>query len=202
MIPRNVISAWFGKGEKSDFFKSCIESWHRVLPDWKFIEMNEDTMPDRVMQSNYMTSVLERKEFVKATEVGRLVGLQLHGGVYLDADVEVLKPFDPLLNQEFFIAREDAAWINGAVIGSVPAGKIVTSLIKTFPLHTEGREGAHKYGPGFLTPELIALGHGFDKVLPPEYFYPYLWNQTREQAVVTKNTYAMHHWAKSWVGKY
>jgi hypothetical protein len=33
----------------------------------------------------------------------------------------------------------------------------------------------------------------------PERFYPYLWDQTPDEAEITDATYAMHHWAKSWL---
>jgi hypothetical protein len=33
----------------------------------------------------------------------------------------------------------------------------------------------------------------------PERFYPYLWDQSPADAVITDATYAVHHWAKSWL---
>jgi mannosyltransferase OCH1-like enzyme len=200
MIPKIVLSCWFGRGEKTDLFKRCRESKEKVLKDWTFIDVNEDNCDD-LMDTAYMASVHARGEFVKCTELGRLWALQKYGGVYMDEDVEVLKEFDDaLLSRLFFIAREDDNWINGAVMGSIAYGHTINTLVGTFPQETEGRLGAHNYGPGFLTDRLSAMPG--TPVLPPEYFYPYLWNQTPEQAVITENTYAVHHWAKSWVGKY
>lgn len=199
MIPKNVLSCWFGRGQKSDLFKRCRESKERVLSGWRFIDVNEDTCP-ALMEVPYMKAVHARGEFVKCTELGRLWALAAYGGVYLDEDVEVVRPFDPLLERSFFIGREDTAWVNGAVIGSRLMGDIALSLFEAFPAETDGRELANVYGPKFLTSWLRQIG--FTDILPPEFFYPYAFGQTRDQAVITPNTYAMHHWAASWVGKY
>lgn len=199
MIPKNVLSCWFGRGKKTDLFLKCRESKERILAGWNFIDVDEDNCAD-LMETPYMKATHARGEFVKCTELARIWALYTHGGVYLDEDVEVLKPLDPLLDRQFFIGREDANFANGAVMGSRAYGSTICSLLHKFPTLTEGRDGAHTYGPGYLTHELTAMG--YDTTLPPEFFYPYLWNQTPDQAVITENTYAVHHWAKSWVGKY
>ena len=33
----------------------------------------------------------------------------------------------------------------------------------------------------------------------PERFYPYLWDQSPAAATLGPETYAIHHWAKSWI---
>lgn len=198
MIPKNVLSCWFGRGEKTDLFKRCRESKLLVLDGWNFIDVDEDHCGD-LMSTPYMRSVHARGEFVKCTELARLWALFTYGGVYMDEDVEAVKPFDPLLDRPFFIGREDARWTNGAVIGSVGGGAAVTALLADFPRDTQGSQPANAYGPLYLTPRVAQLGVD---VLPPEYFYPYRCGQTPAQAVITPNTYAMHHWAGSWVGKY
>lgn len=198
MIPRNVLSCWFGRGEKSELFKRCRESKERILAGWNFIDVNEDNCA--MMHMPYMKAVHERGEFVKCTELGRLWALCVYGGVYMDEDVEAVKPFDPLLDRQFFIGREDDRWVNGAVMGSKQMAMTAVQLLGGFPVDSDGRELANVYGPKYLTAKLAEIG--FTDILPPEYFYPYSFGQTRKQAVITPNTYAMHHWAGSWIGKY
>jgi mannosyltransferase OCH1-like enzyme len=206
VIPHIIHTAWFGRGEKADHFKRCMDTWPRIHPDWQIIETNEDSLPAKLMESRYVKSVLERREFVKVTELARIWALYKHGGIYMDCDVELLKPLDSLLDQDFFIGREDAEHINGAVIGSAAGGGTIHFLLDAFvhgPLTTEGRQPANVYGPHFLQRAITiyeAVGHSV-MIYPPEFFYPYNWNQTPEQAVITPNTYCMHRWAKSWVGK-
>ena len=42
MIPKKIHYVWFGRGEKSDKIKHCIESWKKYLPDYEIKEWNED----------------------------------------------------------------------------------------------------------------------------------------------------------------
>lgn len=206
MIPRILHSAWFGRGEKSELFRQCMATQRKAHPDWTFYEWSEENLGPW-MQTPYIKSVLERKEWVKATEIARLVGLFVIGGVYMDCDVEVIKSFDPLLQSlrpthgDFFIGRESAQDINGAVMASEPGGRVIAELVRQFPAQTDGRLGAHSYGPTYLTTMLNAMGED-KRTLAPEFFYPYHWSETVDKLVVTPNTYAAHHWAKSWVGKY
>lgn len=196
MIPKRIINAWFGRGNKSALFEKCLASQASVS-GWEVTEINEDTMDVDDLASPFFQGVLGRREFVKATEFGRLWGLWRYGGVYMDADVELLKPLDPLLGHKFFIGREDHEWINGAVIGAPAGSPVVKALLDRFPLWSEGLEKANEYGPKYLTKHLTGVPGV--TVLSPDAFYPYLWNQTPEQAVITPNTYAIHHWAKSWL---
>ena len=42
MIPKKIHYFWFGKGEKSQLTKFCIESWKKYLPDFEIIEWTEE----------------------------------------------------------------------------------------------------------------------------------------------------------------
>lgn len=204
MIPKRIISAWFGRGEKAEHFKKCIATWSQVCPEYEIIEVNEDNLPSEIMESPYMQGVMARREFVKATELARLWGLYRWGGVYLDADVKIVKPLDDLLDQEFFIGLQGPNEINGAVIGSTASNPTIKYLLTSFvdgPLRTPGTERADTYGPIFLQNQLKIWQHRGNKitVYPPEYFYPHRWDQDIEDAIITPNTHCIHIWAKSWV---
>ena len=123
----------------------------------------------------------------------------------MDYDVELIKPLDPLLDKRFFLARELPESINGAVMGSVPQSFASQLLLSKFPAFTNGEWPANHYGPIFLTREIeTAMAEG---VLPPseieiltaDYFYPYLWRDQPDRSRCTENTYAIHHWAGSWL---
>lgn len=201
MIPKIIHNAWFGRGEKADHFKKCMDTWrlHCPEPEWQYRETNEDNF-GTWMQTPYVASVLARKEFVKATELGRLVALYNFGGIYLDADVEIIKDPSPLLSYDFFIVREEANVVNGAVIGAKPFSPVVKALIDAFPVDTRGEKMAVEYGPTFLTRMMGEIDPTENEVtLPPHVAYPYLWHERPEQARIQDDTYFMHHWAGSWL---
>lgn len=174
----------------------CEESKRRVLPEWHRIEVTEDTIDSWVMETPYMKGVLSRGEYVKATEFGRLWALCRYGGVYMDEDVEALKPLDSLLADPFFIGYEDQITLNGAVIGSIPFGKCITFVGSNFPLACDGTLKATIYGPQYLTAMLDRRDEC--KRYPPEYFYPIHYNGS---GAITENSYTNHHWAGSWKGQ-
>lgn len=201
-IPKQIINCWFGRGEKSDLFKRCLESQQKVS-GWNVIEINEDTIDPGIMSTVFFQEVARRTEWVKLTEFGRMWGLWKYGGVYMDADVELLRPLDSILDCNFFIGREDESYLNGAVMGSVPGGIVINALCTHFPLATKGEMGAHAYGPTYLTQKLARYMHSTPGSVehPPEVFFPSHW-RTPETVTITDRTLAHHHWAKSWVGRY
>lgn len=191
MIPKNVISCWFGRGKKSDLFLRCADSKRRVLHDWNFIDVTEDNCGD-LMNEPHMAAIYARGEFAICPELARIWALNKYGGVSMDEDVEVLKPFDPLLEDEFFIGYEDASTLCGAVMGSVAGGMTIRHIWDNFPRSGDGSLKPTAYMPGQWLREIDC------KKYPPRYFFPYLYNQKPEDAVITPDTYAIHHWAGSW----
>ncbi len=199
MIPRQILNAWFGRGEKADMFKRCLESQRRLCPDWPVVTIDEDTT--ELMAFPFMQAVVARKEWANACALARIFALWKHGGIYLDADVEVLRPLDDLLDAKFFTGWEDEQYICDATMGSEQGGAIITDLFNAFPKHTEGKAGAHTYGPTFYTTQLQQRKDEGLVVYPPEYFYPAHWRSPHVPHI-TPNTYTYHHWMKTWVGKY
>ncbi len=198
MIPKRIINCWMGRGKKSPLFEECLASQARVS-GWEVIEINEDSATP-LMKLPYMKAVLARGEFVKATELGRLWGLENYGGVYMDADVELLRPMDHLLDTNFFIGREDEQHLNGAVMGSVPFGDVIQFLRYGFPHDSLGEKSAHYYGPTYLTQRLAHVTPSFFVEHPPEVFYPSHW-RTPQLVIITDKTVAHHKWVGSWVAK-
>ncbi len=202
MIPRQIINAWFGRGEKGPMFKHCLESQRRLCPDWPVVTIDEDTA--ELMAFPFMQAVVGRKEWANACALARIWGLWKHGGIYLDADVEVVKPLDGLLDPSvsFFMGWEDEQYICDATMGSEQGGKIVTDLLNAFPKESDGRAGAHTYGPTFYTTQLqLRAGEPGLILYSPEYFYPAHW-RSPDKPTFTANTYTYHRWTQSWVGKY
>lgn len=196
-IPKRIITAWYGRGEKSDLFKRCIDSWHRMHPDWAFFEANEDTLQWDVP---YMQNVLGRREWVKATELARLVALETGGGIYLDCDMEVIKPLDPLLElpdgKDFFIGQAPTDYLNGAIMGATADSETAAELVTRFPRDSLGLEPALVYGPEYLNAEVKKC----TKVVvhPQKVFYPYLWTE-QDPGTYPEETLVVHRWAGSWL---
>jgi len=198
MIPRTIVTAWFGRNEKADIFKRCEESWHKTMPDWNFVTVNEDNCPE-IIDTPYMQGVLSRKEQVKATELGRLYGVWKHGGCYLDLDMEVIKPFDSLLDQSLFFVRQQDGLINGAMFGAYQGHDGIKWLIDNFPSQTTGELSPLDYGPRYLTaqhPEV--LRRWSTTTFAHKLCFPWFWTEKDPGPPYPPETLALHRWAASW----
>lgn len=197
MIPRILHTAWFGPDDPRGFplFARCMATWPTTWP--RIVTDESAVMRDTILDCEYMRAVLTRREWVKATELARLFALWSFGGVYVDADVEIvnMNGLERLLVHDFFIGREDDSLINGAIIGAQRKSSIVRALIETFPRDSLGTEKATMYGPVHITKVLNSRPDLNPTILPPEFFYPIHWNGTGEP---TEKTVAIHRWAGSW----
>lgn len=127
MIPKKIHYIWFGKGEKNERVKHCIESWKKYLPDYEIIEWNEENFD--VNYNNFTKSAYENKKWAYVSDVARLKILYDEGGIYMDTDVEVYKPLDEFLNNEGFIGFEDVNYLSTGTIGSVKGNPIIKLIL-------------------------------------------------------------------------
>lgn len=74
----------------------CIESWHRFMPDYEYVLWNEDNFD--VNSNQYTKEAYESRKYAFVSDYVRLKALYETGGLYMDVDMEVLKPFDDLMD--------------------------------------------------------------------------------------------------------
>jgi hypothetical protein len=116
MIPKVLHYCWFGGNPKSDLILHCMESWHKYLPEYEFIEWNESTFPTeshRFTNENYLA-----KRYAFVTDYVRAFALYTQGGVYLDTDVELKSSLNPFLEHSAFSGFERSGLPFTAVWGS------------------------------------------------------------------------------------
>lgn len=109
MIPKIIHYCWFGRGEMPQLAKECIASWHKYMPDWEYKLWNEDNFD--VNCTAYSREAYEAKKYAFVSVYVRLWVLCNEGGLYLDTDVEVFKPFDDLLCHRTFAGFEGSKYI-------------------------------------------------------------------------------------------
>jgi hypothetical protein len=190
-IPRIIHSIWIGDEPLSDEHARFGETWRELHPEWEYKLWTEQDVP-AVPAAERARNVAER------ADVLRYEILRRHGGVYVDVDVECLRPLDDLLTGvEVFAAYEVPGRLCNAVMGGVahhPAFNRLCHLVA----RTVGR--GH-YPEATAT---VLLTRAFEPLpdvtlFSAERFYPYLWDQSPADAEITDGTYAVHHWAKSWL---
>lgn len=206
MIQKKIHYCWFGRGELTTKAKKCIQSWKKYCPDYEIIEWNEDNFD--VNQNEYTKKVYFEKKYAFLSDYARLKVVYEYGGIYLDLDVEIIKNFDDLLENKAFFGFENNDYVaSGLGFGGEKGNIAVKTLLDEYDQLLDGTKDVIGC-PTLNTEGLVKLGlvrNGqFQKlsectVYPAEYFNPY--DNPTGRLNITKNTYSIHWFAKSWMDK-
>lgn len=132
MIPKIIHYTWFSGDEYPENIKKCLSSWSKILPDYELRLWDMNSIKD--IDSVYLNEAIKMKKWAFAADMVRYYAVYKYGGIYLDTDVEVFKPFDEYLNSEVFIGKENA--IHRPIIRDRINGNFLTS-------HCFGAEKGH-----------------------------------------------------------
>lgn len=209
MIPKVIHYCWFGRGEKSPLAKKCIESWHKYCTDFEIIEWNEDNFD--IAAYPYAQYCYENKKYAFLSDFIRLIVINRHGGIYFDTDVEVVKPLESLLECEAFYGFENSSNINTGQGFGAEAGHItVQALLQEYLKIEPDSQGNYTLAacPKLNTQALLSLGLELNgmrqtvagaEILPVEYLNPY--DDPTGRLRKTDQTFSIHWYSKSWIGK-
>lgn len=130
-IPKIIHYFWIGDSPISEEDKKNIESWKHFCPDYEIIEWNESNYD--FSKYRYVREALERKQYMYATDAPRKDILYQYGGIYLDTDVELLKPLDDLLYHRAFIGIDDGGQVNsGSGLGAVKHNEMIKDMLDLY----------------------------------------------------------------------
>lgn len=207
-IPR-IVHAFWGGSPLPDEWGRCLDRWRRLHPDWEVIVWAEGQIPDLGGLQRFWGSpeVWSPKSNIwqHRTNLLRYVLLAKHGGVWVDVDMEPLRPIDPLIDGETRMLagwEADGHWINNAFLASPPGhpavAEILDGLADNIADHPEWRSNRQS-GARYITP--ILAGRLDVRVLPQAEIYPYHWSQTADVPVDGgmadrfPDAWTVHHWA-------
>lgn len=209
MIPKIIHYCWFGEKPLSEMAKKCIESWKKYCPDYEIKEWNESNFD--VDAFTYAREAYQAKKWAFVTDVVRLYALVNCGGIYMDTDVEVIKPLDPILTYKAVSGFE---WNNMVPTGLMASEKEQPMLIELLEdynnrhfIDSEGKldlttnvdritEICLRYG--LVCDGSLQTINGFT-FLPSDYLCPK--NNSTRKITLTNNTLTIHHFDGSWVGE-
>lgn len=206
-IPKKIHYCWFGNGKLPEKERMCIESWKEYCPDYEIIEWNEHNYD--VTKHNYMKQAYEAKKWGFVPDFARLDIIYQHGGIYLDADVELIKNLDDLLYHEAFFAFEQRNLINlGNGFGAKKESTILKELKESYDDYsfynhdgTLNLTASPFYQTEFFRKKGVNMNNQFQKIddmvfYPNDYFSPM--EQDSGVIMATEHTYAIHHFSCSW----
>ena len=211
-IPKIIHYCWVGGKPKPQSVLYCIESWKRCCPDYEIREWNESNYD--FTKNEYMRQAYEAKKWGFVPDYARLDIVYEYGGIYLDTDVEMLRSFDELLEQDGFMGFENTGdgeyFVNcGHGYGAVPHHEVIRTARDLYDtisfLNADGTPNLLA-SPHFTTQALREFGlvqENRDQQLPGMTVYasdvlcPK--NFRTGKIKKTPRTVSIHHFTASWV---
>lgn len=215
MIPKVIHYCWFGKKPMSKIILKCIESWKIHLPDFEFILWNETNSN---LNHPFVQQALKDKKWAFVSDYVRLKVLTEEGGVYLDTDMLMLKKFSELLSEQCFVGLESKNFISCGVIAAQKKHPYILNCLQYYDKVDVSKPINYKdliipkiftsiFKTLYKTETLVAKQYNDLLVLDVDSFYAYpnpnpnIRKQDNDYfKYVTKESYAVHLWARSWKG--
>ena len=207
-IPKVIHYCWFGGKELPRSAQKCIRSWKKYCPDYEIICWNEQNFD--FSGNRYAREAYEAKKWAFVSDYVRLKVIYDHGGIYMDTDVELVKPLDDLLEAEGYMGYDGSNNVStGLGFGMVREHPIMKALLEDYqdiPFRLPDGTFDTTPCPDRNIQTLVRLGLEQGKpyqelmgvrFYPPDYFAPMDFYTGKIRR--TKNTYTIHHNTASWL---
>mgnify|MGYP005857833699 FL=1 len=206
-IPKVIHYCWFGCGQMPKLALKCIESWKKYCPDYQIKEWNEDNFDLDLYP--YVREAYDARKFAFVTDVVRLYALYHEGGIYMDTDVEVIKPLDSLLQYQAVSGFESLTQIPTGLMASEKGHPLFAELLHEYDgLHFVKSDGTFDLTTNVIRITNTCLKYGFVPnnqfqtvsgftFLPKDFLCPI--EHEGHKLVLTPNTLCIHHFAGSWI---
>ena len=210
IIPKRIHYIWLGNKVMPDKYKAYIEGWHKLNPDYEIIKWSEDNY--NIGADDFVTEAYSMGKYSKASNYMRLKIIYEEGGIYLDTDVELLKPLDVLLNNEafFFMGNTDSI-NNGCGFGAIKQHSLIQQILQEYEgVHYSREKGGvgDKTAHSFFVKPFEDWGFRIENryqeiknvvLYPKDAMSPLTFGSMPD--FLSNNTLAIHHEAGSWKSK-
>ena len=206
-IPRIIHYCWFGGAEPPEEVKRCIKSWEQHCPGYQIIRWDEANYD--YTKYTFAKEAYEQKKWAFVSDVARLDVVYQYGGIYLDTDVELVKPIDFLLEEQAFMGIEKGRFVaTGLGFGAQAGHKLIAENLDAYSqMKFIMNDGNLNLIPCPRVTTTILEQYGFKrkdemqiiegiKIFPSEYFCPMLLSDG--SAEITNKTISIHHYAGTW----
>lgn len=213
MIPKVIHYCWFGGKRKPKLIRDCIKSWKLHMPDYEIVEWNEKNSD---FASPFVREAYKLKKWAFVADFIRLKVLCENGGIYLDTDMMVIKPFDDLLFNECFFGAEDIDFISCGIIASNKNNEFIKECLLRYEFINLNQKTnlseivipkiitdvfRNKYN--FFLPFNKKVEQDILVIYPISYFYslPYKDKQdvSNYKNYLSVESFAVHLWNESWI---
>lgn len=100
MIPKIIHLCWFSNDPYPVEIKVCLDSWKRLIPDFKVKVWNYEKA--KAIGCDFIDEALEAHQWAFAADAVRFYAVLTEGGVYMDSDIFLYKRFDEFMQGKVF----------------------------------------------------------------------------------------------------
>lgn len=209
MIPKIIHYCWFGRHPKPESARKCMATWKKYLPDYELREWNEDNFD--LHSCAYAEEAYKAGRFAFVTDYVRLYALYHYGGIYMDTDVEVVRPLDRFLDLKGFSGFEKTDAVPTGIMAAEKGLPFIAELLHDYDsLHFLDENGRMDQTTNVIRITNAAVRHGLVlnntrqtvadfTFYPMDVFCPK--DPKTRQIKRTRNTFTIHHFAGSWLPK-
>lgn len=205
-VPKIIHYCWFGGKPLSDSAQHCLDSWKKYCPDYNIIQWDETNFD--VFCCAYSKEAYNAKKWAFVSDVARLSVLKKYGGVYMDTDVELIKPIDDLLAHPGVLGFETNTTLQTAFLICRKNCWLIEELLNDYDTrHFLRPDGSYDQTPNVDRMTQKCMEHGLQcngkyqiirdlVVFPWDYFSP----KDHQTGVIalSPNSYLIHHFEASW----
>lgn len=204
MIPKIIHFFWENKDFSNvipEHIKNNIESWKKLLPEYEFMFWNKTNLP--IQNTNWLLQSYTNKDFGYSVDFVKPYVLYKYGGIYLDTDIELIKPFDEeLLSKSCFFGWEhenyNPKFLGTAIIGAEKENKLIKNILAYYTQANYMVNNKVVALPSnYILMDIInglqennVISNNDYEILSQDYFYP---------EKITDNSYTKHTCHASWI---
>ena len=210
IIPKIIHYCWFGGNPLPELAQKCIKSWEKYCSNYEIKRWDESNFDFNCCE--YVREAYEEKMWAFVSDYARFKILYENGGVYLDTDVELIKPIDDIVEKGPFLGLEESDETNIALATGLGfAANAGFDLLKEVlddyhQSHFEkDKDGTYQTVVARVTKIVLKHGNIYPDritevagitIYPPEFFCPMSYYMNKIN--VTENTRSIHHYMASW----
>lgn len=131
VIPKTIHAIWFSGDPMPELYLRCLESWKKYAPDYDIRIWNRETYKHG--HCLFFEQAIEHGNWAFASDYARADLLRRYGGIYMDLDVEMLRPIDDLLYNDAYMSFESRDRIEcGSGMGARPGHPIMQEICESY----------------------------------------------------------------------
>ncbi len=208
VIPKVIHTFWFSGEGLPPKYELCLNTWKKYAPDFEIKIWNlESYHPGECL---FFQQAVSEKNWAFASDYARADVLRRFGGVYMDLDVEMLRPIDELLYNDAYMGFESMERIEcGSGMGAKKGNKILDEICKSYetrPYFKEDGSWDNSTCPVRYTQVIEKHGlvkNGGFQMVEDITVYPFevLTGKSFDTGIIykTKDSFTTHHHKGNWV---